>query len=109
MEKLAPHFIQSLFVRFFSASRSPSSDPLSAIEMTRLALLKMYNHGGAPGSPPVSLPNLPNLPNLPHLPGLPADILAQAQQHQDKALNLHIERQKALEAATADSLKDSDR
>ena len=59
--------------------------------MTRLALLKMY--GAAPGNQlPVSLPNLPPLP------GLPADILQQAQQQQDKALNLHLQRQKELEA-----------
>ena len=63
-------------------------DPLSAVEMTRLALLKMY--GGQ--VPPVSLPNLPPLP------GIPADILAQAQQQQEKALNLHLQREKELES-----------
>ena len=56
--------------------------------MTRLALLKMY--GAAP-------PATGGLPNLPPLPGLPADILQQAQQQQDKALNLHLQRQ--MEAA----------
>jgi hypothetical protein len=39
------------------------------------------------------------MPNLPPLPGLPADILQQAQQQQDNALNLHMERQRAIEAA----------
>ena len=74
-----------------TASRTGSGgphDPLSAVEMTRLALLKMY--GG--NVPPVSLPNLPPLP------GIPADILAQAQQQQEKALNLHLQREKELEA-----------
>jgi len=76
-------------------SRSPPGlptgpqDPLSAFEMTRLALLKMYNQstggmGGEHPRPPLSLPNIP-LP--PELPGM----------HQDKAMNLHIERQRALE------------
>ena len=74
--------------------------------MTRLALLKvintlinnyliindmiqMYNQstgmGGEHGPrPPMSLPNMPLPPDLPGL-------------HQDKAMNLHVERQRALE------------
>jgi len=72
------------------SSHSPANggphDPMSAIEMTRLALLKMYG-----ASPPVSLPNLPPLP------GLPADILQQAQQQQEKAMNLHLQQQKSAE------------
>ena len=79
-----------IFSLFISASRAANGhgDPLSAVEMTRLALLKMY--GAAP-------PATGGLPNLPPLPGLPADILQQAQQQQDKALNLHLQRQ--MEAA----------
>ena len=76
---------------FFSASRSPASggphDPQSAFELTRMALLKMCGATAPPG-----------LPSLPPLPGLPAEILQQAQQQQDKALNLHLQRQKAIEA-----------
>merc|ERR1712223_444494 len=64
----------------------PNTDPHSSLEMTRLALLKMYG-----ASPPVSLPNLPPLP------GLPADILQQAQQQQEKAMNLHLQQQKSAE------------
>ena len=90
-----------------SGSRSPPGlptgpqDPLSAFEMTRLALLKvrlstkyflkftqifssqMYNQstGGGPEHPrpPLSLPNIPLPPELPGLHGPGAD----------KALNLH--------------------
>ena len=73
----------------FSGARSPANggphDPMSAVEMTRLALLKMYG-----AAPPVSLPNLPPLP------GLPADILQQAQQQQEKAMNLHLQKQKSV-------------
>jgi len=57
-------------------------DPLAAFEMTRLALLKMYNQREGMGAegirPPMPLPNMP----------LPPDI---AGLHQDKALNLHVE------------------
>ena len=81
--------LQFLFLLFLG-SHSPANggphDPMSAIEMTRLALLKMYG-----ASPPVSLPNLPPLP------GLPADILQQAQQQQEKAMNLHLQQQKSAE------------
>ena len=55
--------------------------------MTRLALLKMYNQTTGMGDhprPPLSLPNMPLPPDLPGL-------------HQDKAVNLHVERQRALE------------
>jgi len=80
-------------------SRSPPGlptgpqDPLSAFEMTRLALLKMYNQnsGGDGIRPPISLPNMPNLPNFPMPPDMPG------MHHQDKALNLHVERQRALD------------
>ena len=58
---------------------------MSAVEMTRLALLKMYG-----AAPPVSLPNLPPLP------GLPADILQQAQKQQEQAMNLHLQKQKSV-------------
>ena len=68
---------------------------MSAVEMTRLALLKMCG-----AAPPVSLPNLPPLP------GLPADIFQQAQQQQDKALNLHLQRQRAIEEATREAKED---
>jgi hypothetical protein len=72
-------------------SRSPPGlptgpqDPLSAFEMTRLALLKMYNHQSGMGGdhrPPLSLPNLPLPPDLPSL------------HQQEKALNLQIERER---------------
>ena len=85
---LEPDFYK--FFAYFLGSHSPANggphDPMSAIEMTRLALLKMYG-----ASPPVSLPNLPPLP------GLPADILQQAQQQQEKAMNLHLQQQKSAE------------
>merc|ERR1719322_648041 len=76
-------------------SRSPPGlptgpqDPLSAFEMTRLALLKqMYNQStGMTGDHPRPPLNLPNIPLPPDLPGM----------HQDKAMNLHVERQRALE------------
>ena len=100
-----------------SGSRSPPGlpigpqDPLSAFEMTRLALLKvkernvlsqelasnhnlvlqMYNQSTGSGDPrpPLSLPNIP-LP--PDLPGMHDKMM------QDKAINLHVERQRqALE------------
>ena len=51
-----------------------------------MALLKMFG-----AAPPVSLPNLPPLP------GLPADIFQQAQKQQDNALNLHLQRQRAMD------------
>ena len=51
-----------------------------------MALLKMFG-----AAPPVSLPNLPALP------GLPADIFQQAQKQQDNALNLHLQRQRAMD------------
>ena len=50
-------------------------DPLSAFEMTRLALLKMYNQStgmGAEGIRP-PLPGLPNMPLPPDMPGLHQD------------------------------------
>jgi len=64
-------------------------DPHSSLEQTRMALLKMFG-----AAPPVSLPNLPPLP------GLPADIFQQAQKQQDNALNLHLQRQRAMDEAT---------
>jgi len=74
-------------------SQSPSNgfghDPHSSLEQTRMALLKMFG-----AAPPVSLPNLPPLP------GLPADIFQQAQKQQDNALNLHLQRQRAMDEAT---------
>ena len=43
-------------------------DPLAAFEMTRLALLKMYNQregmGGEGIRPPMSLPNMPLPPDM---------------------------------------------
>ena len=75
---------------FFTASQSPNNgfghDPHSSLEQTRMALLKMFG-----AAPPVSLPNLPPLP------GLPADIFQQAQKQQDNALNLHLQRQRAMD------------
>jgi len=74
-------------------SQSPNNgfghDPHSSLEQTRMALLKMFG-----AAPPVSLPNLPPLP------GLPADIFQQAQKQQDNALNLHLQRQRAMDEAT---------
>merc|ERR1719228_718628 len=65
-----------------AGSRSPPGlptgpqDPLSAFEMTRLALLKMYNQStGMSGDHPRPPMSLPNMPLPPDLPGL----------HQDKA------------------------
>ena len=52
-------------------------------------------------APPVSLPNLPPLP------GLPADIFQQAQQQQDKVLNLHLQRHRAMEEATRENAKEN--
>ena len=80
-----------MFNFFFAASQSPSNgfgqhDPHSSLEQTRMALLKMFG-----AAPPVSLPNLPPLP------GLPADIFQQAQKQQDNALNLHLQRQRAMD------------
>ena len=79
------------FFLFFAGSQSPSNgfgqhDPHSSLEQTRMALLKMFG-----AAPPVSLPNLPPLP------GLPADIFQQAQKQQDNALNLHLQRQRAMD------------
>lgn len=71
---------------------------MSAVEMTRLALLKMYG-----AAPPVSLPSLPPLP------GLPADILQQAQQQQEKAMNLHLQKQKTAEDFAREAAKESER
>ena len=70
-------------------------DPQSAFELTRMALLKMCGATAPAG-----------LPNLPPLPGLPADILQQAQQQQDKALNLHLQRQKAMDEASKELKED---
>ena len=93
------HFAWHYFI-YFAASRSPGGphDPMSAVEMTRLALLKMYG-----AAPPVSLPNLPPLP------GLPADILQQAQQQQDRALNLHLQRQQHRAADASVNSSEADR
>ena len=78
------------FIFYFTASQSPINglghDPHSSLEQTRMALLKMFG-----AAPPVSLPNLPPLP------GLPADIFQQAQKQQDNALNLHLQRQRAMD------------
>ena len=86
-----------------AASRSPpgagapGQDPISALEMTRLALWKMYNQADLKMPVPVSLPNLPGLQSA------AADLL---QAHQDKALNLQIaERQKAVMEAAAKGAK----
>ena len=109
-----------IFLNFSASGTPPTSmgngtESLNALEMTRLALWKMYNQAGGNSNnngsspvadltrPPVSLPSLPTLPNL---PSLPHDLFAQ-----DKAgaaaaaaaagLNLHFaERQRALEEAT---------
>ena len=86
-----PPVSQILFIFFyFTASQSPINglghDPHSSLEQTRMALLKMFG-----AAPPVSLPNLPPLP------GLPADIFQQAQKQQDNALNLHLQRQRAMD------------
>ena len=48
-----------------------------------------------------------SLPNLPPLPGLPADIFQQAQQQQDKVLNLHLQRHRAMEEATKENAKEN--
>jgi hypothetical protein len=50
-------------------------DPFAALEMTRLALLRMYNHvgGGGAGGEALDLVRPPNAPHLPALPGLPPD------------------------------------
>ena len=96
----------------------PGQDPISALEMTRLALWKMYNQsaggdgGGNPagagtnGTGALKMPNIPvSLPNLPGLQSAAADLLQQAQQ--DKALNLQMASQiqasqkAAMEAAAA--------
>ena len=96
------YYLFTIFLIFFPASRAANGHgvDLSAVEMTRLALLKMYG-----AAPPAA-----GLPNLPPLPGLPADILQQAQQQQDKALNLHLQRQMeaANEAAKEDRLRSED-
>ena len=75
-------------------SLSPSSQPehLGALEMTRLALWKLYNQGQHTGLPPLmpNLTNLPSMPNLPNLPTLPnLDMFA----NQEKALNLQVKQQ----------------
>ncbi|XP_023349146.1 AT-rich interactive domain-containing protein 3A isoform X2 [Eurytemora carolleeae] len=72
-------------------SRSPPGlptgpqDPLSAFEMTRLALLKMYNQSGMGGEQLRSPLSMPNLPLPPDLPGM---------HMQEKALNLQVERER---------------
>ena len=81
--------------RIVSVSASPGhngvpQDPLSALEMTRLALWKMYNQaGGAAGIPG----------GLPGLPGLPGDLMGMGgHNHQDKFAE---HRQRMFEAAQA--------
>ena len=83
----------------------PGQDPISALEMTRLALWKMYNqstehtNGGSAGGGggALKMPNIPvSLPSLP--PGLQsaaADLIAQ----QDKALNLQKAAMEAMSKA----------
>ena len=64
-------------------------DPLSALEMTRLALWKMYNQaGGAAGLPG----------GLHGLSGMPGDMMALSHHHHDKFAE---HRQRMLEAAQA--------
>ena len=114
---------QTFSLSFISASRSPplslpgvpnpagGQDPLSALEMTRLALWKMYNQGqgpdtsGSPGGNPggaLKMPNIPvSLPNLPGLQSAAADLLQQAQQ--DKALNLQMASQMASQKAAMEA------
>ena len=91
----------------FSASGSspgPGGDPLSALEMTRLALWKMYNQAGSdlPKIPGVT-PGLPS--NFPSIPGLPAAAADLIKAQQDKAFDLQMaERQKmALEAVAIET------
>ena len=82
----------------------PGQDPISALEMTRLALWKMYNQstehtngGSTGGGGALKMPNIPvSLPSLP--PGLQsaaADLIAQ----QDKALNLQKAAMEAMSKA----------
>merc|ERR1719412_3183505 len=52
-------------------------------------------------APPMSLPNLPQLP------GLPPDMFQHVQQEQDKALNLHLQCQRAMEAVAREHAKDN--
>ena len=52
---MAPKWTQAFTFSFFPGhgKRSPNpANPLSALEMTRLALFKMYNQAGLPGGPP---------------------------------------------------------
>jgi len=61
------------------SSQHPSQDQMGALEMTRLALWKLYNQG-QPGLPPL-------------MPNLPMDLFA----NQEKALNLHVKQEQENE------------
>ena len=101
-----------------AGSGPPSGDHLAALEMTRLALWKMYNQtngkaaagggNGEPILPPVSLPSLPALPS--ELLAQHAAQAAQAAQqaaaaaHAEKSLNQQLasERKRVLEKLAED-------
>ena len=99
-----------------TSSGPPSGDHLAALEMTRLALWKMYNQtngkavggNGEPILPPVSLPNLPALPS--ELLAQHAAQAAQAAQQAaasaqaEKSLNQQLasERKRVLEKLAED-------
>ena len=104
-----------------ASSGPPSGDHLAALEMTRLALWKMYNQtngkaagggNGEPILPPVSLPSLPALPS--ELLAQHAAQAAQAAQqaaataHAEKSLNQQLasERKRVLEKLAEDDKGD---
>ena len=87
-----------------ASSPGPGGDPLSALEMTRLALWKMYNQAGS------DLPKIPGMPtglpsNFPSIPGLQNAAVDLLKAQQDKAFDLQMaERQKmALEAVAIET------
>ena len=95
---LTIHFI---FLIASGSSPGPGGDPLSALEMTRLALWKMYNQAGS------DLPKIPGMANsipsnFPSIPGLQNEAVNFLKAQQDKAFDMQMaERQKAALEAVA--------
>ena len=74
-------------------SPTNQQEQLQALEMTRLALWKLYNQGQQPGIPPL-------------MPNIPLDLFGV---NQDKALNLHIAQEKEQQEKLNEQRKEEEK
>ena len=74
-------------------SPNQQQEQLQALEMTRLALWKLYNQGQQPGLPPL-------------MPNLPLDLFGV---NQEKALNLHIAQEKEQQEKLNEQRKEEEK